>query len=113
MRLGSGTFLSESDVEARVAGSTSSLLGDVPGVRVSCSGRSCQIAPTGGGSCSELSIYLNGTLALGEGRGDLSIDDLVRPSEISAVEVYASATDVPAEFISGSGRCGAIAIWTR
>ncbi len=44
-----------------------------------------------------------------------SLDDIVNPDQIEAIEVYRSATEVPAEF-GGAGiftRCGVVVIWTR
>jgi hypothetical protein len=61
-----------------------------------------------------MSVYVDGSLALGAGRRDpVSIDELVRPGEIAAVEVYPSAASVPAEYTGTTGRCGAVVIWTR
>ena len=43
------------------------------------------------------------------------LDDVVRPDDIEAIEVYRSASQVPAEFGGNSmfTRCGVIVIWTR
>jgi hypothetical protein len=44
-----------------------------------------------------------------------SLDDMVNPDQIEAIEVYRSASQVPAEF-GGAGiftRCGVVVIWTR
>jgi Carboxypeptidase regulatory-like domain/TonB-dependent Receptor Plug Domain len=44
-----------------------------------------------------------------------TINDLVTPREIEAVEVYRSASQIPAQF-GGAGadtRCGVIVVWTR
>jgi Carboxypeptidase regulatory-like domain/TonB-dependent Receptor Plug Domain len=43
------------------------------------------------------------------------LDDVVRPDDIEAIEVYRSASQVPAEFGGASmfTRCGVIVIWTR
>lgn len=44
-----------------------------------------------------------------------SLDDVVNPDQIEAIEVYRSASQVPAEF-GGAGvftRCGVVVIWTR
>lgn len=43
----------------------------------------------------------------------MSLDNLVHPSDVAAIEAYAGAASVPAEFGGSTGRCGAIAIWTR
>lgn len=44
-----------------------------------------------------------------------SLDDVVNPEQIEAIEVYRSASQVPAEFGGASvfTRCGVVVIWTR
>lgn len=111
-RTGQGQFLGAEAIDRRGAATTTSLLGDVAGVRVSCSGRNCVVGSSRGADCRRMNVYLNGTLALRESRGNaISLDELVRPSEIEAVEVYPGASSTPAEFLDG--RCGAVVIWTR
>ena len=48
-------------------------------------------------------------------RVQVSIDDLVMPDDVAAVEVFRSGVQVPARFggTSTSTQCGVIAIWTR
>ena len=47
----------------------------------------------------------------------MSIDDLVRPSEVEGIEIYRGVSTVPAEFsgksVQDDSRCGVVAIWTR
>ncbi len=44
-----------------------------------------------------------------------SLDDVVNPDQIEAIEVYRSASQVPAQFGGASvyTRCGVVVIWTR
>lgn len=44
-----------------------------------------------------------------------SLDDIVTPEQIQAIEIYRSASQVPAEFGGASvfTRCGVVVIWTR
>ncbi len=44
-----------------------------------------------------------------------SLDDVVSPDQIQAMEIYRSASQVPAEFGGASAftRCGVVVIWTR
>lgn len=44
-----------------------------------------------------------------------SLDDIVSPDQIQAIEVYRSASQVPAEFGGASAftRCGVVVVWTR
>ncbi|MDQ8154673.1 MAG: carboxypeptidase-like regulatory domain-containing protein [Gemmatimonadota bacterium] len=80
----------------------------------------------GRGGCM-MTIFLDGRLLRPEApRGSyrerqgpdmVPLDDLVSVNEISAVEIYASAANAPAEMIpltgaSPAGACGIVAIWT-
>ncbi len=44
-----------------------------------------------------------------------SLDDVVNPDQIEAIEIYRSASQVPAEFggTSAFTRCGVVVVWTR
>ncbi|MDX1577740.1 MAG: carboxypeptidase regulatory-like domain-containing protein [Gemmatimonadota bacterium] len=114
-RSGLGTFFDAAEIERRVPAATTSLLREVPGVRVRCSGsRDCFPESSRTTGCRRMNVYLNGTLALGVERLDpTSIDELVRPSEIAGLEVYAGGASVPAEYSGTTGRCGAVVIWTK
>ncbi len=115
-RTGQGAFFAQEEIEERAPVQISHLVGDVPGIEINCSGssRGCLIGSTRGFGCDQLDVFVNGSLTIGRGRGDpATIDEIVRPHEISAIEVYASASSVPAEFTGLSGRCGAVVIWTR
>jgi len=113
-RTGLGEMLDEEAISRRSPARVSNILREMPGLEIACSGsRQCQIRSRGAG-CDQVNVYVNGQLTLGEGRRDpLSIDELVRPSEIAGLEVYTGAGQVPAEFSGVSGRCGAIVIWTK
>lgn len=114
-RTGLGEILGEEDIERRNAPNVTNILREMPGIDVVCSGsRDCQIQSSRAAGCTEVNVYVNGTLTLGEGRREaLSIDELVRPFEIAGLEVYTGAGQVPAEFSGTTGRCGAIVIWTK
>ena len=117
-RTGLGTFLGAEDIERRSPAAVTNLLREFPGLDVVCRGsRECVVQSARASGCSTINIYINGSLTLGENRASpaarLSIDELVRPSEIAGMEVYAGAGSVPAEFSGTTGRCGAIAIWTK
>ena len=42
-----------------------------------------------------------------------SLDDVVHPPEVAAIEVYNSGNDTPAIFQSGQYQCGTVVIWTN
>lgn len=116
-RSGLGTFLDAEAIERRAPALTSSLLREVPGISVRCSGgqRGCLVGATrGAADCPRLNVFINGSLAIGVNRRDPpSVDELVRPGELAAVEVYPGAASAPAEYTGSDGRCGAVVIWTR
>jgi hypothetical protein len=53
-------------------------------------------------------VYLDGMYI---DEGAMSLDNLVRPSEIGGIEVYVDQNTVPVQFKRGS--CGSIVIWTK
>ncbi|MDT8370297.1 MAG: hypothetical protein RQ745_13905 [Longimicrobiales bacterium] len=63
---------------------------------------------TVGGNCTP-TYYLNG-LSM---RGFVNLNDVVRPRDIIAVEVYDRKELIPPEFRRTGLECGAILIWTR
>lgn len=56
-------------------------------------------------------LYVNGN-RVGYGQG-MSLDDLVSPEQVEAVELYRSPSETPQEFNDSDAACGVIAIWTR
>jgi hypothetical protein len=45
--------------------------------------------------------------------GGFSVDELVHPEEIMAIEVYPSGAGAPPRYLGfGGGRCGVVMIWT-
>ena len=41
------------------------------------------------------------------------IDQFISPMDIEAIEVYRSASEVPARFTTAASNCGVILIWSR
>lgn len=62
-----------------------------------------------------MQIYVNGinVRAVRNGQVQDGMDNLVSPWEVSAVEVYRRASEMPAEYIGSDAQCGVVAIWTR
>jgi len=121
-RTGLGEFLGSEDIERRSPAAVTNLLREMSGVELRCSGsRDCVVQSSRAAGCSTMNIYINGTLTIGENRASgagprgsrITVDELVRPSEVAGMEVYAGGATVPAEFSGLTGRCGAIAIWTK
>ncbi len=113
-RLGQGVFFERADLEKRTLANVTGLFREIPGVEVRCSGsRNCRVGSSRLSGCVQMDVFINGSLALGLDRADpVGLDELVRPADIAALEVYPSASSVPAEFTGMTGRCGAIVIWT-
>lgn len=107
-----GYFLDEKKIVDRNTTRMADLLRGTPGVSIqpgNSSGRD-QVrlrGVQGTGKCFP-NVFLNGVYtAVDNG----IIDDLIRPDEVRAVEVYPGTATLPIEFQRPNG-CGSIAIWT-
>jgi hypothetical protein len=139
-----GHFITRDQIEARRATRITDVLSAVPGVRLVPDGQMIgrwllqfrQASTTFGGLC-EPRVFVDGLIAI---RGDSkpvvmtpgggiidelnqedprspepSVNEVVDPRDIEAIEVYRSGVEVPAEF-GGMGpftRCGVVVVWTR
>jgi len=111
-RLGAGEFFLEDQITRRNPIHVSHLARDVPGVFTQCTTRGCVV----GTRCGPMSVYLDGVQVIrsGEATGaPVTIDELVRPVEVAAVEVYTGPAGLPAEYSGATGQCGALVIWTK
>src|SRR6185312_1623197 len=92
---------------------TTVLFRQVPGLTVAWDGQGYQIQvnrTTNAGMCP-VAYYIDGApfLSLGD-----DIDQIVRPEDIAAIEVYKSSAETPMQFQgSDGGPCGTIVIWTK
>lgn len=119
---GFGFMISRLEIEARNPQRVTDILQETPGVRVERQGsgasrRVIHLGPPmpgpGGGDC-QVQIFLDGMLATrGVPGGDVTVDDLVQPQDIEAIEIFKGLAAVPAEFLNPQSRCGVIAIWTK
>jgi hypothetical protein len=135
--LGIGRFLRAEQIETR--GSFEIALGSVPGLRVidhpACKGTKMVVAGRTNSSlrgvvrgspppCSDMSPMLETSLGIcritfvvdgvrAHLAGTQRIDDLVPFSLVSAIEVYRTPAELPAEYSGHNSRCGVVAIWTR
>jgi hypothetical protein len=62
-----------------------------------------------------LDVYLYGAQVYNSSARTTPLFNLysLQPSEIEAVEVYTSASQIPAQYNKTSGGCGVMLIWTR
>lgn len=114
-RLRSGTFITRDEIAREHPQRFSDLLQALPvmhfvtvggGATVSFLMRGDMIATT----CVP-DIWLDGWRLVGSAATD--VDFLAPPDKIDGVEVYSRPNQVPTEFLSTFGNCGAIVIWLR
>jgi hypothetical protein len=110
-RRGLGTFLDGNTVRERSSNMLTSALWGIPGVRLgmrSGFGNTIYLRAGGGGECIPV-IYLDGFRFIASG---ISIDEIVAPDDVAALEVYVRAMQRPAEFTDLSD-CGVFVVWTK
>ncbi|HEX5075372.1 MAG TPA: TonB-dependent receptor plug domain-containing protein [Gemmatimonadaceae bacterium] len=105
-----GTFITRDVIEQRKPTRVSDVLSTVPGLIVTPSARGfgSDVQTTEG--CRP-AVYVDG-LRYPLLRGE-TIDDVVDPTALEGIEVYAHAAEVPVEFQGPWSNCGAIVLWTR
>lgn len=130
-KTGRGVFLTQKDLEGR-AGRIHGVFNGLPGITVQrfCGDGPCKFLPVTRGAPARgfwnmcpMDVFIDGTNArlfrfgaAGRGLGldvRAGIDEVVAPSEVTAIEIYRSASELPAEFGGATEGCGAVAIWTR
>lgn len=103
-----GSFITRGDIERQAPNQISEVFQDIPGVMVSGRQGPGRVTIR---TCGRPNVYLDGVRI--NNLADVSIDDLVVPEQVEAIEVYRGAF-VPTEFRTDQrGTCGVIAIWTR
>jgi hypothetical protein len=99
------TFFEKKDIRTRNPLYLSEMLRTVAGANLSSSGAGNKILLRG---CQPM-VWVDGMRAPGA-----ELDDVARPDDIAAMEVYASNAGLPAEYQDRSNRmCGAIIVWTK
>lgn len=138
---GQGEFFEREDIERQRPLQMSVLVAQVPGIMVTAGGggsfSSGDVVMVRGTRCLP-SVWLDGRLARAGARLEsarpgpppgrhlpsarteappprmtLSMDELVTPHEVEAVEVYRGPAEVPAIFAFTGGACGAVVVWTQ
>lgn len=110
-RRGQGTILDAAAIRERTSTSLSTALFSIPGVRLGMRngfGNTIYFRGNGGSDCIPV-IFLDGFRFIANG---LTIDELVSPSDVGAMEVYVRAMQRPAEF-TDLADCGVLAVWTK
>jgi hypothetical protein len=111
---GVGSFVTRGEIEKRQANSVSELLRYIPGVGIMqrMAGepqpvRMQRSGPASAQSNCTVSMYVDG-----QPYPNGNVDDFP-PLSIEGIEVYKSASEIPADFRTRDAMCGLIAIWTR
>ncbi len=132
--MGFGDFIPPEQIEQQIAGHVSDHLRRIPGVRTYSSlvlfrrqgpgtitvryadGRSVDL------NLCEPNVYVDGVMmakattfgdTIPETRLEMGLDAFMMPHDISAIEVYRTASSTPIQWSGLNGTCGAIVIWTK
>jgi len=115
-RTGLGKFLDGRTVRDRTSMFTTDALRGIAGVfgRQSSQGYGHQIVMRGfmGGEC-RASLFVDGMPVDGGGTANMTVDDMVQPDMVAAIEVYARPNQVPVEYMTMRTGCGVVAMWTK
>jgi len=111
---GIGVFMTREEIEKRHSATVSELLRYIPGVTISqrMAGEPQPVHmqrssnPTNQATCT-VALYVDGNPY-----PNGSVDDFP-PGSLEGIEVYRSASEIPAEFRTRDSMCGLIALWTR
>lgn len=108
---GFGTFLTREDIEKQQSILLTDVFRTIPGLTVAFDGSNyvVQSARSAGTGC-QVQWYLDGS-PFDNSNND--IDQMLRPDDIEAIEVYKSASEVPVQFQGSNASCGTIVVWTK
>lgn len=108
-KMGMGKYMDFADIQKIQPTYTSDILRRIPGIYVTGSGSSTNIATTRSQGCVSFNIDNNPVAT----NGGQSIDQIVGSQDVAAVEFY-QPVDVPMEMSSGSNTgCALLVIWTK
>ena len=128
MRDGRGAYIMREEIEKKHADRISQLVIGRAGLRVQQVTRGASSGITrgdlvmrGGMQTSMRSaycfprIYLDGVLARASSTSapTLTLDEIAKPEEIEAIEIYRSSSQIPPEFSGADSSCGVVVVWTR
>ncbi|MBK5188645.1 MAG: carboxypeptidase regulatory-like domain-containing protein, partial [Gemmatimonadaceae bacterium] len=111
VKRGMGTFLNRDQIEERQSVLTTDLFRTIPGLTVGFDGSNyvVQSSRSAGTGC-QVQWWLDGS-PYDNSQSD--IDQMLRPDDIEAIEVYKSASEVPVQFQGRDASCGTIVVWTK
>lgn len=111
---GVGAFVTRDEIERRQASSVSELLRYLPGVGVTqrMAGEPQPVRMIRSANASMQSTCVVQIYVDGHPYPNGNVDDF-EPMSIEGIEVYRSASEIPADFRTQDATCGVIALWTR
>jgi len=114
MARGVGSFVTRAEIEKRQPASISELLRYLPGVSISqrMAGEPQPVHMQRSVNSSMQSSCVVQIYVDGQPYRNGNIDDFA-PLTLEGVEVYKSASEIPADFRTRDATCGLIALWTR
>lgn len=105
------TFITAEEIERRQPDQTTSIFGNLSGLRVVRIGEHdyglAALAHNGAGQCTP-TLYIDGVRASAN-----AMNHLVQPHHIAGVEIYPSSSGAPPGFQSLNGSCPVILIWRK
>lgn len=109
---GFGTFITREQIEKKNPRVTTDLFRSVSGVKLLRENGTPTVvsARLGPMSFCPVRYYIDGTSYPLYGQ---SIDSMVQPADIGAIEIYPGGATVPPQFGGRESACGVVAIWTR
>lgn len=114
-----GYFITPEDMERRRPPFLTQMFDGIPGIRIfktADARRTYVQGPlrTGHNSWCQMSVFVDGIRVISSDKEPVdTVDQLVDPSTVSAVEVYPHPVSAPPQYQSLGGMCGVILIWTR
>ncbi len=114
-RAGTGVILDARTVRERSNLFTTDALRGLSGVtvrQVGGFGQTVWMRSSNGNEC-QAGVIFDGAQLPPSQAASISIDEIARREDISAIEVYPRPSQVPAEFTSMVQGCGVVAIWTK
>lgn len=114
MSRGVGSFVTRAEIEKRQPASISELLRTLPGVNISqrMAGEPQPVHMQRSVNSSMQSTCVVQLYVDGQPYPNGNLDDFA-PLTLEGVEVYRSASEIPADFRTRDATCGLIALWTR
>jgi hypothetical protein len=108
---GMGTYFTKSQIQDANSNAITDLFRKVAGMPVLfVDGQYVVVSRRASATCKSAQWFVDGNRYDPK---DENIDEMFRPTEVQAIEVYNSATTTPAEYQGPESACGTILIWTN